>query len=1183
MKWTAEQEQAIYTKDCNLLVAAGAGSGKTAVLVERIINKIINDGVDIDRLLVVTFTNAAASEMRERIADRIYKEIENKPELQKQISLLGKASITTMHSFCLRVIRDNFFKVGLDPNFRIGDSTECELIKLEALEELLEEKYESDDEDFENIVNIYTSNKDDETLRSMILKIYNFIQSAPFPNKWLEEQTEILNVEDDVRAEDTPWGKLLMDYARDEINNGIEELKALELEIMDSPEAANYLITIQNDIHMLRALAEKCTTWDDMFNSIKNFEFDRLKSARGVDEEIKAQVTTVRDKVKEIVKKYLKEKVFLVDSETIKEDLKYLYQNLKSICQLVKDFDAKFKTKKLDKNIVDFNDIEHIALKLLNDNKDISEIYKEQFDEILVDEYQDSNMIQEYILGTISKNRMFMVGDVKQSIYRFRQARPDLFLSKYNSFPNVNDNLLSNSKKILLFKNFRSNENIIDATNYVFERIMSKEIGEIDYDEKEFLKFGAEYYGYQGEPTEINLLETKNQDEEFEIDDELDIDSNAQLEGKFIAHKIKELVGKLEVYDKKTGQKRLATYRDFVILLRSTVGSIDAFMEELTFANIPVYSDNTGGYFNNTEVQIIMALLKIIDNPIQDIPLLAVLRSQIGGFNVEELTEIRLIDRNTSYYEAMQKYVAQGNELSQKINKFLSKLSEWRDKSKYMSLSELLWLLYNETGYYYYISLFPDGLQRQSNLKLLLERAEAYEKTSFKGLFNFLTYIDNIKESSGDMESCKIIGENEDVVRIMSIHKSKGLEFPVVFLAGTTKKFNYRELNENLIFHSELGFGADVINYDSRIKYPSISKIALSQKIKSEVMSEEMRILYVAMTRAREKLIITALVPDVEKAYDKYSESLTKYKISKANCFFDWIGTSVIDKKNDWIVNKYSFADIVNMEPSEDEIKNKLKELLSENEVKIDISSTENKGKSRRKEMANQLMFILDSEVAHDTEELKEIDKQMNWVYMHSLATGIPSKISITELKRYGSGEEVQPDISIIEKPDFMLEQIESGTKYGTLVHTALQKIDFSSLNAEDIVSDLTDEKKMQKSILYKINKFSQTSLFNEIKNAKKVFRETSFNLNLTAREVYGMDSDEAIMIQGIIDLYFIDDNDDIVLVDYKTDNVINGEELVKRYKAQLDYYKRALEDITGKKVKKTVIYSLKLEKEILL
>lgn len=1146
MEWTKEQEQAIYTKDCNLLVAAGAGSGKTAVLVERIINKIINENVDIDRLLVVTFTNAAASEMRERIADRLYKEIETKPELQKQISLLGKASITTMHAFCLKVIRDNFFKVSLDPNFRIGDTAECELIKLEALEELLEEKYETYDDDFENIINIYTGEKDDDTLRNIILRIFNFIQSAPFPIKWLDEQTEIFNVDDDVKIEDTRWGKLLMDYAKSEIENGIQELKELEKFLYDIPEAENYLITIQSDILGLKALAEKSNTWDDMFNAISNFEFDRLKPIKNIDEETKTKVTETRNKVKDIINDYLKKEVFLSDSESIRKDLINQYQNLKGINKLVKEFSTKFQNKKLEKNILDFNDIEHIALKLLSENEDVSSIYKEQFDEILVDEYQDSNMIQEYILGTISKNRMFMVGDVKQSIYRFRQARPDLFLSKYNSFPLVDDDFISNSKKILLFKNFRSNKNIIDAVNYIFEKIMSKDIGEIDYNEKEFLKFGAEYYPEKGDSVEVDLIETKNQNEDFDIED-IDIENNAQLEGKVIATKIKELVGKATVYDKNLKANRLATYRDFVILLRNTVGSIDAIIEQLNIAGIPVYSDNSGGYFDNTEVQTIMALLKIIDNPIQDIPLLAVLRSQMGNFTIEELTEIRLIDRNVSYYEAMQKYLSESNELSQKILDFLNKLSEWRDKAKYMQLSDLLWLLYNETGYYYYVSLFPDGLQRQANLKLLLERAENYEKTSFKGLFNFLTYIDNIKLTSGDMENSKIIGENEDVVRIMSIHKSKGLEFPIVFLAGTTKKFNYRDLNENLIFHSELGFGMDVINYEKRIKYSSISKIALSLKIKSEVMSEEMRILYVAMTRAREKLIITALVPDLEKAFDKYSVPLTKYQISKATCFFDWIGTSVIDKPNDWEVNSYKFEDVVKLNEIEG-IKDKL-ELLDLEDVSKEV--------------------------------INDIDKEMNWNYKHKLATGIPSKISISELKRLEAEETSNDNITLIEKPDFLNDKVESGTKYGTYMHTALQKLDFEKINIDEVVAFLGVDETIEKSIKTKLEAFTKSNLFKEILKAKKVFRETSFNLNLTAREVYNIDSDENIMIQGIIDLYFIDQNNDIILVDYKTDNIEKAEELISRYSMQLKYYKRALEDITGLKVKRTIIYSLKLEKEI--
>ena len=1155
MEWTKEQEQAIYTNNCNLLVAAGAGSGKTAVLVERIINKIINDGVDIDRLLVVTFTNAAASEMRERIAERIYKEIENQPKLQKQISLLGKASITTIHAFCLHIIRDNFFKVGLDPNFRVADTTENELIKLEALEEILEEKYDCDDEMFENIVNNYTSNKDDDNLRSMILKIHRFIQSSPYPYKWLDEQVNMFENADDEKIEDTVWGKLLMDYARDEIQNGIEELKMLEEDIMDSPEAANYLITIQNDIRMLSALAEKCGTWDEMYDTIKNFEFDRLKPVRGIAEDLKAQVTNVRDKVKEIVKKYLKEKVFLANSEMIHEDLKYLCESLKGIIELVKLFDKRFKQKKLEKNIIDFNDIEHIALKLLSENDDIASIYRDQFDEILVDEYQDSNMIQEIILGTISKNRMFMVGDVKQSIYRFRQARPDLFLYKYESFPNADDNFESNSKKILLFKNFRSNENIIEATNYIFEKIMSKEVGEIDYDTKEFLRFGAEYYGYKGEPTEINLIETKNQDEELDLE-EIELDSNAQLEGKVIAKRIKEMVGVLDVYDKKSKSTRKATYRDFVILLRSTVGSLNAFLEELSLAGIPVYSDNSGGYFDNIEVQIIMSLLKIIDNPIQDIPLLAVLRSQVGDFSVEELTEIRLIDRSTSFYEAMQKYCSQSNELAEKIIQFLSKLSDWREKSKYMSLSELLWLLYHETGYFYYVSLFPDGVRRQANLKLLIERAEAYEKTSFKGLFNFLTYIDNMKESSGDMESCKIIGENENVVRIMSIHKSKGLEFPVVFLAGTTKKFNYRDLSENLILHTDLGFGMDVVQYEKRIKYPSVTKIALIQKMKQETMSEEMRILYVAMTRAREKLIITALVSDIEKAYDKYSEPLTQYKVSKANCFFDWIGTSVIEKNNDWVIKKHTYSDTLRQGILDDE-------------------------------KQSQLEKIAVLENSNNAKEINEISNQMKWKYSYAIATGIPSKVSITELKRLENKEISSSSIALIERPDFMEEKIETGVKYGTLVHAALQKMDFHAedvnTDIESIAKDLTSEVGLQKSIMKKLKVFAKSDLYNEIREAKNIYKETSFNLNLKASEIYKVECDENVMIQGIIDLYFTDKDGNIVLVDYKTDFLEEEEEFVKRYETQLSYYKRALQEITHKNVKKTCIYSLKLEKEIVL
>ncbi len=1173
MKWTQEQRQAIETKDGNLLVAAGAGSGKTAVLVERILHRMEEDKIGIDRLLVVTFTNAAASEMRERIASRMYDEIEKKPELQKQISLMGKASIMTIDAFCLKVVRDNFFKVGLDPNFRIGDTAEMELIKLEALEELLEEKYDQDDEEFNKIVAIYMGEKDDEELRNIVLKIYNYTQSAPYPHEWLEKQVEAFHIEESMPIEETRYGKILMQEAKEELKNGIEELKDLELSIMDCPEAANYCVTIQSDIQALTILEEKCTTWDDMYFAIRNFDFERLKICKNVPEEVKKQVTQTRDKIKDVVKKYLREKVFLSESAFIREDFHYLYTNLKLLCKLVKEFEQKFNQKKLEKNIVDFADIEHKALQLLQENEEICRMYKEQYEEIFIDEYQDSNMMQEIILNTISKGHMFMVGDVKQSIYRFRQARPDLFLGKYQSFPNLQDGLQVGNHKILLFKNFRSNQNIIDATNDLFKQIMSKDCGEMDYTEEEFLRFGAMDYSQKGEPAEINFIETKKVDEETMLsageaettleeaeESDLFIDSNARLEGKVIAHKIRELVGKLEVYDKKTKNTRLATYQDFVILLRSTVGSLDIFMEELTMQGIPVYADSTGGYFQQTEVQIVLALLNILDNPMQDIPLLAVLRSQIGDFTMDELTQIRLIDRSVLFYEAMQRYVTVGDALSKKVWNFLEKLSAWREKTKYMSLSELLWLLYNETGYYDYVSLFPDGLSRQANLKLLLERAEAYEKTSFRGLFHFLNYIQHMKESSGDMETSKVIGENENVVRIMSIHKSKGLEFPVVILAGTTKKFNYRDLNDSLIFHSDLGFGADVINPETRIRYPSISKIALARKMKQETLAEEMRILYVALTRAREKLIVTALVPDLEKAYMKYTEKLTAYKIEKASCFMDWIGLATIEKVPSWTVKQYSYQEVLQLETRE--------EVLCE---KVDALAKEERN------------------VAH-------VANQMNWVYPYRLATGIPSKISISELKRMASKEEGQVEeqnqFSLIEKPDFLAEKIESGSQYGTLVHNALQKLNFKEfspdLSAEDrkqmllkIACDVTQDTKIQNSILRKLVAFTQTDLFAEIRKATQIMKETSFNLNLSAKEVFQIESDEKIMIQGIIDLYFVEKSGSIVLVDYKTDFVESAEELIHRYHTQLEYYKRALEEITNRKVRKTVLYSLKLEKEI--
>ncbi len=1143
MEWTNEQKLAIETNNCNLLVAAGAGSGKTAVLVERIVQKMLKDKIDIDRLLVVTFTNAAASEMRERIAKRLYDELEKDPSMQKQITLLGKANICTMHSFCLKVIRDNFFEVDLDPNFRVGDQTECELLKLEALDELMEENYESGNQEFEELINTYTGNREDNAIKEIILNIHNFIQSTPSPKEWLKEKCELYNLDNVTDFAETIWGKILVENFKEEVLNQIEELKLLEDELSDYP---NYLLSIQDDIFKLQALYKNNNSWDECVSQIMNLEFERLKPCKEIDEELKKSVQETREKMKKRIIEYWKNNVFIFSSAEISVDMKRLYKILTSISNLVLQFDEKFTSKKREKNILDFNDIEHIALKLLTSKEEIRERYRNQFDEILIDEYQDSNLIQEELIKSISKNKVFMVGDVKQSIYRFRQARPDLFLKKYKSYGEDSEY----GKKILLFKNFRSNENIINATNDIFKEIMSEELGEIDYTEDEFLKFGASYYPEKGAPAELHLIE-KNTNE---IDDDT-IEERPQIEARVIANRIAELMEKEQIYDKDLKCMRKIEYRDIVILMRATTGYADIFVQELLEKNIPVYSDNQMGYFENTEVQIITALLKILDNPMQDIPLIAVMRSQIGNFNVDELTSIRLIDRSCSFYEAALKFVSsdakiESNEkLSKKLKNFLDKINEWRDKASYLTIHDLLWLLYRETGYYYYVSLLPDGKKKITNLKLLLERAKTFESTTYRGLFNFLNYIDNIRASSGDLESGKLIGENENVVRIMSIHKSKGLEFPIVFLSGTSRKFNERDFQDKIILHQELGFGADIVKYEKRITYSTIPKLAIIQKAKREALSEEMRILYVAMTRAREKLIVTALANDTEKAYNEMSKKITSNSIANAKNFLDWIGKVVIGKNMSWNVKTWTAEDVRKLSYQQVEQRDEIFKYINKLTENIDFS---------------------------------DIDKILSWQYPYMEATKLPTKISISEIKRMQRQEEESnlEDLSLIEKPSFMDDKIETGASYGTRVHFILQNLDYQNPQIEEWIQDLLPSTKQL--ILKQFEVYKNTELFKRIKNSKQVYRETSFNLNVSANEIYHFEKniEEEIMLQGIIDLYFIEDGK-IVLVDFKTDSVQSSEELVKKYRVQLDYYKRALEKITGMKVKESLIYSMKLGKQV--
>lgn len=1144
VKWTKEQLDAINVRNSKVLVAAGAGSGKTAVLVERIIRKVIDDKIDIDKMLIVTFTNAAASEMKERIRARLYDEVANNPSLQKQILYLNRSSIMTIDAFCKKAIKDYFYKIDIDPNFKIADNTENELLRLEAIDEVLEELYEQNDVNVIEVLDAYSTNRSDENLINLILSIHRFIQSCPKPLEWLAEKCDMYNVDVDDFS-DTPWGKMLIDYTRKTIREVIDELKTVEEELIAIPDAANYLLTIQDDIFRLEALRKNNFKWDDYYEEFRKIEFSQLKRAPKLDEDTRKYVQDARKKMKGLMDDYFKEKVFISTSDEILNDIEYVYSNLNVIYSIVKAFDERFKKKKADKNLLDFSDIEHLCLKLFEENDDVVDDFKNKYSEILIDEYQDSNLIQEEILTKIANDSVFMVGDVKQSIYKFRQAKPELFLEKYNSYPNYDEDVQCKENKILLFKNFRSNQNIIDEVNFIFKNIMFKETGEIDYTEKEYLKFGASYYPVEGKTAELHIIDKKVSEESL-IDDD-DIEEKPQLEARVVAKRIEELVGVFEVYDKETKCMRKARYSDIVILLRATKGYTDTLQDELSLRNIPVYVDVKSGYFENAEVQIILSLLKIIDNPYQDVPLLAVLRSPIGNFDVNELTKIRMYDKKCSFYDALLIAMSNGDA---KVKAFIDRLNVWREKSRYQAIDEFISYLYENTGYYYYVSLLPHGESRQNNLKVLLKKASEYSKSTFKGLYNFLTFIENVKTSSGDFDAPSELSEADDVVRIMSIHKSKGLEFPIVFLCGTGRKFNTKDLSNKIIFHQDLGLGVDIINVKKRITYESIPKLAIKLQNQKELLAEEMRILYVAMTRAREKLIITALTQNLEKRFKEWESPISMYGISTAKSYADWICKVALSIKNDWDVKEWSYDDVLNIDD-------------------VVIKKLENS--------------VTDAEY-DDLKEKVFIDGRINWMYPYITSTKLPTKLSVSELKRLNNIYDYTESQSVrsMEIPSFINEDEAVGAVYGTLLHNKMEKLDFERLNVDEVLEDV-DDIDVRKKLYNDINKFLNSQLFSIIKGADKIYKEIPFNLNVSVKNIFGVDdasaSDE-IMVQGIIDLY-AETQEGYIVVDYKSDHLFNSEEFKARYQKQLEYYKLALETMTGKKVLGTYIYSFSMEKEI--
>ena len=1198
MEWTKEQKQAIYEKGKNILVSAAAGSGKTAVLVERIINKIINENIDIDKLLVVTFTNASASEMRERVLNAIYKKMEENPEnekLQKQITLLNKSSICTIDSFCLDVVKNNFFEIDISPNFRIGDNTEIEILKQDVIEEIFEEKYEAEDKDFQQLITTYTSYKDDTPLKELILKIYTYIQSNPFPEKWLKEKIEMFNLEEKIEQDfsETMWGKLLLKQVEEILEDSIIKLSKEKQQLAKYEELTKYYQIINDDIEQIEMLKCNLDKWDKAFEIVRNINFKTWTANKRIVIEEKEIAKQIRDGVKSEYKK-ITDKILIVNSKEANEDINEMYEILKKLENIILEFEEKFSKRKKEKNIVDFHDVEHFALKILltenNEPTEIAKKYQQKFEEIAIDEYQDSNLVQEYILTAVSRgNNMFMVGDVKQSIYRFRQARPDLFLGKYKKYKLKEDLQPNDDLKIQLFKNFRSRKEVLDFSNEIFTNIMTEKLGELDYTKEEYLNLGANYENTnENLKTEIDILnigeeetETIEYAEETEEDNEIEETErieDIELEARFVAQRIKELINnKFQIYDAKKQEKRDIKYKDIVILLRSTKEPAPIFEKEILKLDMPVFSDSSSEYLESIEIQTIMSLLKIIDNPLQEIPLVAVMRSNIGGFTDNDLVQIRLSDKYDGFYNTLLKAKKDVNKtLREKIEVFLNKLEMWRKEQEYLSLDELIWKIYNDTGYYDYVGLMTNGELRQANLKMLFERAKQYESISFKGLFNFINYIEKVKTSSKDMDSAKIIGENENVIRIMSIHKSKGLEFPIVFISGTGKQFNMQDLNNKILIHPEIGIGVKYIDYNKQIEYDTLSKQAMKEKIKIETISEEMRILYVALTRAKEKLIITGYSrkekeKELREVIDKYGK-VNYIILKKYISYLDWIRLVYMSATE----KMEQLAEIKTYEKSQI-LKNK-------NEEKTEMpNSKELKEKLQQKEL--------------DQKKYQEIVNLLEYKYKNEIATTIPNKTSVSEIKQMKSNKQEQTIVEI-PKPKFLQvsneEKITNAEK-GTLIHLCLQRIKISKkeYTIDDIrkyilelkEKNIINDKEYEAINIVKIYNFTKSGIWKELIEAKKIEREKPFFINVPAKEIYEKELEEKLLVQGIIDLYYINKNDELVLVDYKTDYVENKDEqmLIDKYQIQLKLYRQTLEQALNRKVDKVYIYSTYLDKEIIL
>ena len=1182
MQFTREQQKVIDLRNKNILVSAAAGSGKTAVLVERILGLIMDEEnpVDIDRLLIVTFTNAAASEMRERIGTAIEKRLLLQPDnqhLQRQSTLLHHAQITTIDSFCLFIIRNNFNEIGLDPGFRVADSGEIELLKQDIINEIFEELLEKEEtrDEFKMLMETLAFRGKEKVLEDTILKLYNFSQSFPWPKEWLQDRYEDYVVTGEL--EDTAWGRLWQEEFKFQLEQLQKRLQNALSICMETDGPYMYVQALEADMEIVDFLYAK--KWQEQYERMQNLSFARLSAKKdaAVSVEKKESIKGIRDEIKKELGNLAK-KYFSFSIETVKQQMEETAKVEKVLIDTVLLFTNRFEARKREKNILDFHDMEHLALDILiqriEDEKTGEKSwkptkaaldYRSYFKEIMIDEYQDSNLVQEYLLQSISgeledRHNRFMVGDLKQSIYKFRLARPEIFLEKYHSYSLQDE---AKMQRVDLHKNFRSRKQVIDSVNHVFYQIMGESLGKIEYTENEALYPGAVYEeGMDDYTTELLLLEKTEEDAK-------------KAEAVMVAGRIRQLVGSFQVTDKETGKLRPARFGDIVVLLRSNAGWDEEFYNVFMEQEIPACVTSKTGYFSAKEVQIVLSFLRTIDNPKQDIPLYGTMKSLLGRFTEEEIVQIKGVGKGSLYDNL--KAVTEG-ELGEKTQSFLETLNRYRDLVYIMPIHKLLRVYLKETGYLHYFAGLTGGQQRLANVKMLLEKAENYEKTSYFGLFHFIRYMEQLQKYDIDASEVGMVDESQDVVRIMSIHKSKGLEFPICIVAGLSKKMNQQDVNASLVCDMDLGIGMEYRNPVSRVRNTDMRKNVLAEKMRTDNLGEELRILYVAMTRAKEKLILSGVVKNYEEQMLYYSEvkksdtiKIATGILSKSTSFMDFIFPAIVRDNaciktilwNPWEVQKQKEAHAIYRQVERMEVEERIQAPLCGEEKEI--------GEILKKNFA--------------------------FVYSHNNLQGLYAKTSVSELKMKAMEESDAEAYQLFEEPEmvpyipaFMEEKGEvSGTTRGNAYHRVMELLDFSRCETTEEVLEsmeqLTREKVLDETYLPLIRKdkleiFMQSDLAKRMKKASenhKLYREQPFVLGIPAVRVDAkFPVEEKVLIQGIIDAYFEEDGE-IVLVDYKTDTVKNGEELIRRYETQVEYYKEALEKLTEKKVKEMILYSFAL------